>query len=94
MTFLQNLSKCVLIPFLTKLFIISIKEEIFPENFKIAYAFLIAKVSTPKTCGDLHPIFILSASSKIFEKNLENKISKFIDKNHIIIFSQIGFQFN
>ena len=85
-----KMAKCVHVSF-TKLFNICIKEEIFSEEFKIAYVIPITKVSTPKTFGDLRPISILSMFSKIFEKSLENKISKFINKNHIITPSLFGF---
>ena len=89
-----KMAKCVLVSFFTKLYNICIKEEIFPEEFKIAYVIPIPKVSTPKTFEDLRPISILSVFTKFFEKILEKIISKFLNKNHIINSSQFGYRTN
>ena len=63
-----KLSICILAPLLTKLFNRCIKQEIFPDPFKLAFVIPILKVSNPKSLDDLHPISVLSVFAKIFEK--------------------------
>ena len=89
-----KLSKCIISPLLTKLFNKCIKQETFLDSFKIAHAMPIPKVSSPKSFDVLRPISLLPAFSKIFEKILETKMNKFLDKNKIITPSQFGFRTN
>ena len=72
-----KLSKSIISPLLTKLFNKCIKQETFPNSFKIAHVIPIPKVSSPKSSDDLRPISLLSAFAKIFEKILETKMTKF-----------------
>ena len=51
-----KLSKCILAPLVTKLFNKCVKQEIFPEPFKIACVIPVPKVSNPKSLDDLRPI--------------------------------------
>ena len=85
-----KLSKCITSPLLTKLFNKCIKQETFPNSFKIAHVIPIPKVSSPKSFDDLRPISLLPAFAKIFE----TKMTKFLDKNKIITPSQFGFRTN
>ena len=89
-----KLSKCILAPLLSKLFNKCIKQEIFPDPFKLAYVIPIPKVSNPKSLDDLRPISLLPVFAKIFEKILERNVTKFLNKNDIITPSQFGFRIN
>ena len=51
-------------------------------------------MSGPKSFDDLRQISLLPAFAKIFEKILETKMTKFLDKNKIITLSQFGFRTN
>ena len=89
-----KLSKCIISPLLTKLFNKSIKQGTFPNSFKIAHVIPIPKVSSRKSFDDLRPFSLLPAFAKIFEKILETKMTRFLDKNKIITPSQFGFRTN
>ena len=81
-------------PLLTKLFNKCIKQETFPDSFKIAHVIPIPKVSRPKSFDDLRRISLLPVFAKIFEKILETKMIKFLDKNKIITPLQFGLRTN
>ena len=85
---------CIISPLLTKLFNKCIKQETFPDSFKIAHVISIPKVSSPKSFDDLHPISLLLTFAKIFKKIFETKMTKFLDKNKFITPSQFGFRTN
>ena len=87
-----KLSKCIISILLTKLFNKYIKQETFPDSFKIAHVIPIPKVSSPKSFDDLRPISLLPAFAKIFEKILETKMTKFLDKKKLITPFQFGFR--
>lgn len=89
-----KLAKVILSPFLTKLFNKCIQQEIFPDAFKIAHVIPIPKVSSPRTLNELRPISLLPVFSKLFEKILESKMTKFLNKNNILTSSQFGFRTN
>ena len=72
-----KLSKYIISPLLIKLFNKCIKQETFPDSFKIANVIPIPKVSSPKSFDDLRPISLFPAIAKIFEKILETKMTKF-----------------
>ena len=76
-----KLAKCILFPHLVILFNKCIKQEIFPNDFKLAYVIPIPKALSPKSLDDLRPISLLSVFAKLFEKILENKMSSFLTKN-------------
>ena len=89
-----KLSRCIISPLLTKLFNKCLKQETFPDSLRIAHVILIPKVSSPKSFDNPRPISLLPAFAKIFEKILETKMTKFLDKNIIITPSQSGFRTN
>jgi len=76
-----KLANKVLTPMLTKLFNKCIQLETFPDNFKKAYVISLPKVSSPKTLGDFSTISLLPIFLKLFEKLIETKMIKFINKN-------------
>ena len=89
-----KLAKCILSPHLVILFNKCIKQEIFPNDFKLAYVRPIPKTLSPKSLNDLCPISLLSVFAKLFEKILENKMSSFLIKNKLLSPCQYGFKKN
>ena len=90
----MKLAKCILSPYLANLFNKCINQNIFPFDFKIAYVIPIPKTSPPKSFDEFRPISLPSVFSKLFEKILEKKMSKFIAKNNILMPFQFGFREN
>ena len=89
-----KLAKCVLTPILAKLFNKCIKQETFPDEFKIACVIPIPKIAAPLSLEDFCLISLLTFFSKIFEKILENRIRNFIQKHDILSHSLYGFTRN
>jgi len=89
-----KLANKVLTSMLTKLFNKCIQLETFSDNFKKAHVIPLPKVSSPKTLSDFRPISLLSIFSKLFEKLIETKMMKFINKNKLLTPSQYGFRVN
>ena len=87
-----KLAKLIVAPFLARLFINCIDQNIFPENFKLAIVTPISKTSSPKSMNDFCPISFLSIFSKIFEKITAERMMSFIEKNCILTSSQFGFK--
>ena len=89
-----KLAKCILSPYLANLFNKCIDQDIFPFDFKITYVIPIPKTSSPKSLDEFRPISLLSVFSKLFEKILEKKMSKFIAKKYILTPFQFGLREN
>ena len=89
-----KLAKTILIPLLTKIFNKCIQHEVFPNAFKTAQVIPIPKISSHKSLNDLRPISLLSVFSKLFEKILESRMLRFLNKNNILTSSQFGFRTN
>ena len=51
-----KLARCILSPYLAKLFNKCIEQEIFPRNFKVAYVIPIPKTSSLKSLDEFRPI--------------------------------------
>ena len=66
-----KLAKWILSPHLVILFNKCIKQEIFPNDFKLAYVIPIPKTLSLKSLDDLRPISLLGVFAKLFEKILE-----------------------
>ena len=90
----MKLAKTILILFLTKIFNKCIQHEIFPNAFITAQVIPIPKISSPKSPDDLRPISLLFVFSKLFEKILESRMLRFLNKNNILTSSQFGFRTN
>ena len=90
----MKLANCILSPYLANLFNKCINQDIFPFDFETAYVIPIPKTSSPKSLDEFRPISLLSVFSKLFEKILEKKMSKFIAKNNIWTPFQFGFREN
>lgn len=64
----------------------------FPCAWKSANILPISKVLTPGSFGDLRPISILPAISKLFEKIIYKQILEFLEANNILPMVQSGFR--
>ena len=89
-----KLAKTILTPLLTKFSINVFSTKFFPNAFKTAQVIPIPKISSPKSLNDLGPISLLSVFSKLFEKILESRMFRFLNKNNILTSSQFGFRTN
>ena len=85
-----KLAKIILTPLLTKIFNKCVQHEIFPNAFKTAQVIPIPKILSPMTPNNLRPISLLSVFSKLFEKLLESRMLRFLNKNNILTSSQFG----
>ena len=79
------------IPF-CMLFNLSLKEKIFPDQWKIANIIPVFKKNDPKMVSNYRPIALLSVISKIFEKCIYKYIYNHTVSNSILSNHQSGFQ--
>ena len=91
---LIKMAKAVLVPVLTKLYNKCLKEECFPDDFKLSHVILISKTAAPKELGDFRPVSLLNIFSKIFEKILKDQMLNFINKTNLLTSEQFGFTTN
>ena len=67
-------------------------EGVFPRAWKQAWVVPLAKVAHPTSFGDLRPISILPAVSKVVEKVVASQIRVFLSDNSILPEKQSGFR--
>ena len=78
----QNIN--IFIKPLTRLIISSIREDIFPDQLKIAKVVPIFKVTDKHCMENYRSISVLSVYSKILEKVMYNNLIEFITKNEVL----------
>jgi len=76
----------------THLINLSISQGIFPDELKIAKVVPLYKSDDPSHFNNYRPISILSVFSKIYERVLHLKLSKFINANGFLHKYQFGFR--
>ena len=91
--FLKIASKVLASP-LSYLFNLSFQFGIFPDSLKIAKIIPIYKSGEKNDVSNYRPISILSPISKILEKLIHSRSTKFFEKNSVISSSQYGFRSN
>ena len=84
----------VIAPYLLILYDYAFSSGIFPDIFRIAKVISIHKNGNKNDPNNYRLISILSTFSKIFEKLIYQRLSKFLGKCNILIPSQYGFQCN
>ena len=84
----------IIAPLISELFNDSIKYGTFPETLKVGRVIPIHKSGPQKDISNFRPITTLSVYSKIFEKLVHTRLSKFISKYNLINDNQFGFQKN
>lgn len=87
---LKKASKTV-VPILTYIFNLCLKQGKFPDVFKTAVVHPIYKVGDRENVTNYRPISVLSSTSKLFEKILNNRLVSYISKEKIISENQFGF---
>lgn len=70
----------------------SVNLGIFPDDLKLACITPIYKKGDPTNVSNYRPISVLPLLSKIFEKAMANRMSKYLSKFSLITPSQFGFQ--
>ena len=87
-------SKYVVAPFLTLIFIASLSNGIFPDDFKITRVSLIYKSGDRKERGNYRPVSILAIIAKLFEKLVCSQLNiiMFLTENNILTPCQSGFR--
>lgn len=78
--------------YLTHILNCCIEENYFPSNWKCAIVKPYPKVLNPESFGDLRPVSILPAVSKIFEKIIYQQIFEYLHINNILSKFQSGFR--
>ena len=88
--FLKELNKLFSIP-ISKIFNLFIEHGIFSQKMKIAIVIPVLKKDDTEDCNNYSPISLLPNISKLFEKLIKNRFSKFLEEN--CLFSrQFGFR--
>ena len=90
MTLIKDIIQYILEP-LKKIFNLSIQTNRFPDNMKIAIIKPLYKTNDKQQISNYRPISLLPQISKIFEKIIFNRLSKYIFKHNIINKNQYGF---
>ena len=70
----------------------SLKECILPENWKTAQMTMIPKKGPKNDPNNYRSISLTSCIGKLIEKLIENRLSKYLKKNNILINEQSGFR--
>ena len=90
MTLIKDIIQYILEP-LKKIFNLCIQTNTFPDNMKIAIIKPLYKTNDKQQISKYRPISLLPQISKIFEKIIFNRLSKYIFKHNIINKNQYGF---
>lgn len=69
-----------------------IEKEYFPSNWKCSLVMPLPKTNNPLSFGDLRPVSVLPALSKVLEKIMYSQIFSYIDDNDILNKYQSGFR--
>ncbi|XP_065652667.1 uncharacterized protein LOC136079922 [Hydra vulgaris] len=79
---------------LFKIFNLSLKNGIFPDQLKLAKIIPIYKGGDDSIKSNFRPISILSCFSKILERIMHNRLYNYLEKNNILYHKQFGFRNN
>ena len=90
MTLIKDIIQYILEP-LNKIFNLSIQTNTFSDNIKIAIIKPLYKTNDKQQISNYRPISLLPQISKIVEKIIFNRLSKYIFKHNIINKNQYGF---
>lgn len=82
----------ILVPPLTHIFQICLSESIFPDYLKKALVVPVHKAGDKKVPSNYRPISILSSTSKILEKLINNRLLKYLESKSILSDNQFGFR--
>ena len=82
----------ILIPHITFIINECIKNNIFPNQFKLANVTPLYKKDDPLDVTNYRPISITSGFSKILEKILHRQITEYLERNNLMNPLQFGFR--
>lgn len=82
----------LILPFLTHIINFCLRESVFPNNWKQALVQPIPKKSNPLEFKDLRPINVLSALSKVLEREVDSQLREYTTKYNILPEMQSGFR--
>lgn len=91
---LLNKIMFAILPTLTFIFNASIKQGIFPEQWKSSLVRPLNKIPSPRVCQDFRPISILPVLSKGLERIVHWQIVDFLNAHNILNTFQSGFRPN
>ena len=79
---------------LCKMINCTLDKGFFPSVFKTAKVMPLFKKGNPKIVNNYRPISLLSCISKVFEKVMLKRLTKFINKHNVLYEGQYGFRKN
>ena len=88
---LKEFNKLFAIP-ISQIFNLSLDTGVFPRKMKIAIIIPVFKKEDKQDCNNYRPISLLPNISKIFEKVIKNRLSKFLEENNCLFSKQFGFR--
>ena len=77
---------------ISQIFNLSLDTGVFPRKMKIAIVIPVFKKEDKQDCNNYRPISLLPNISKIFEKIIKNRLSKFLEENNYLFSKQFGFR--
>ena len=80
---LKEFNKLFAIP-ISQIFNLSLDTGVFPRKMKIAIVIPVFKKEDKQDCNNYRPISLLLNISKIFEKIIKNRLSKFLEENNCL----------
>lgn len=84
--------KYIITPYITHICNLAISSGIFPRAFKTALIKPIHKGGEPECVNNFRPISILPTLSKILERIMNNRLTSFLEDNHLLSSNQFGFR--
>ena len=88
---LKEFNKHFSIP-ISEIFNVSLESGVFPKKMKIARVIPIFKKYGSQDCNNYRPISLLPNISKLFEKLVKNRLSKFLEDNKCLFSRQFRFR--
>ena len=88
---LKEFNKLFAIP-ISQIFNLSLDTGVFPRKMKIAIVIPVFKKENKQDCNNYRTISLLPNISKIFEKIIKNRLSKFLEENNCLFSKQFGFR--
>jgi len=79
-------------PIISYLVSSSLTQGVFPELLKCAKVIPLHKAESRSLASNYRPISLLSCFSKIYERAMHKRLTKFLNENHILYGSQYGFR--
>ena len=88
---LKEFNKLFSIP-ISRILNLSLEHGVFPQKMKIAIVISVHKKDDTEDCNNYRPISLLPNISKLFEKLIKNRPSKFLEEKKSIFSRQFGFR--